>query len=62
VYIKHGVSVYLCLSSPTMIRLQMTLVDKTGFLVVCNIDDDTFCGYSGPVVSNSAGFMKVHGV
>ena len=53
---------YLCLPSPPVIRLQMTLVEKTGFLVVYNIDDDTFCRYSGPVVSKSAGFMKVHGV
>lgn len=53
---------YLCLPLLTMTRLQITLVDKTEFLVAYNIDDDTFCRYSGPVVSKSIGFMKVHGV
>jgi len=40
----------------------MSNSDKTEFIVSYNIDDDTFCRYSVPVVSKSTGFVKAHGV
>jgi hypothetical protein len=61
-YIEGVEYLCTCVVTTNVIRLQVTLVDKTEFRVAYNIDGDTVCRYSGPVVSKSTGFLKVRGV